>query len=491
MAIGFSPKHVQSFPLDNQDSNNFLVFAIETATKLGWNVSFVSRSGLIAFTKFSFSSWSEEVKVTIEGGIATIKSECAGNQLIDWGKNKKNVVAFIETFEEVNRYLSPEEFNTKLAELHQRFATVEDDILSKPPASMKEKITSLADMFRPTNGYFISPILIDINILLFIVMVVFGVHFIEPENQNLLDWGANFRPLTLSGQWWRLLSSCFLHIGIFHLLLNMYALIYIGVLLEPYLGKVRFLAAYLISGVAASVTSLWWNDLTISAGASGAIFGMYGVFLALLTTNTLDKSARKSLLTSIIIFVAYNIMNGLKPDSGIDNAAHIGGLLSGLVIGYSFVPSLRQEEKKSLTFSTIGALATALLLTSITVYRSIPNDIGEYDKVMNEFFTLEAKALEIYNMPDGTANDELLLQLKDNGIYLWEDCLELLESVEPLDLPEGLKYRNSKLREYCELRKKSYLLIYKAINEQTNYYDMEINSLNLAIEEIINELSQS
>jgi rhomboid protease GluP len=110
-------------------------------------------------------------------------------------------------------------------------------------------------------------------------------------------------------------------------------LLYIGLLLEPYLGKTRFLTAYLISGIAASMTSLWWNDLTISAGASGAIFGMYGVFLALLSTNLLDKSVKKVLFTSIAVFAGYNILNGLKSNSGIDNAAHIGGLISGLIIG--------------------------------------------------------------------------------------------------------------------------------------------------------------
>jgi rhomboid protease GluP len=172
-------------------------------------------------------------------------------------------------------------------------------------------------------------------------MLISGVHILLPENQDLLNWGANFRPMTLEGQWWRLFTACFLHIGILHLLLNMYALLYVGLLLEPYLGKTRFLAAYLISGIAASMTSLWWHDFTISAGASGAIFGMYGVFLALLTTNLLDKSVKKALLTSIAVFVGYNILNGLQPNSGIDNAAHIGGLISGLIIGYAFVPSLR------------------------------------------------------------------------------------------------------------------------------------------------------
>ena len=79
-------------------------------------------------------------------------------------------------------------------------------------------------------------------------MAINGVNIMLPDNGSLLNWGANFRPMTLDGQWWRLLTNCFLHIGIFHLLMNMYALLYIGVLLEPLLGRTRFLSAYLLTG---------------------------------------------------------------------------------------------------------------------------------------------------------------------------------------------------------------------------------------------------
>jgi rhomboid protease GluP len=489
MAFGFSPKHVQDYQLDNLDKEHFLVFAIEAAFKLEWNVSFVSETGFIAYTKFSWSSWSEEVTVKIDNGIANIKSECTGSQLMDWGKNKKNVEALLTKLEEVKSVMTQDEIETKLTELRQGYASKEDDILSKPPSTTKEKITDFFSVFKPTEGYFVSPILININLLVFVIMLISGVHILLPDNQDLLNWGANFRPMTLEGQWWRLFTACFLHIGILHLLLNMYALLYIGLLLEPYLGKTRFLAAYLISGITASMTSLWWHDLTISAGASGAIFGMYGVFLALLTTNLLDKSVKKALLTSIAVFVGYNILNGLKPNSGIDNAAHIGGLLSGLVIGYAFVPSLKQFENKAIKFSTIGALTVVLLISSFTVYKSLPNDIGKYDEKMKEFVSMESMALEVYNLPEGTPNEKILSEIKDRGLYYWNENIKLIDGFKDLDLPLPIREKNTKLKEYCELRIKSYELIYKAIDEDTDKYQNEINEYNQKIETIISELT--
>jgi rhomboid protease GluP len=490
MAFGLFPKHIQDFNLDGLDKEHFLVIATEAAFKLNWNVSFVSDTGFIAYTKFSWSSWGEEVSVKIDNGIANIKSECTGNQFIDWGKNEKNVEILIATIDEVKVSLTQEEIEAKLTERRPCYASKEDDILNKPPSTTKEKITDFFSIFKPTEGYFITPILININILLFIAMLISGVHILLPENQSLLDWGANFRPLTLEGQWWRLLTACFLHIGIMHLLLNMYALLYIGFLLEPYLGKTRFLAAYLISGIAASTTSLWWNDLIISAGASGAIFGMYGVFLALLTTNLFDKSVKKALWISIALFVGYNILNGLKPNSGIDNAAHIGGLLSGLIIGYAFVPSLKRFDNSTIKFSTIGTLAAILLVSSFAIYKTLPNDFGQYDKKMQEFASMESMALEVYSLPEETSNEKILSELKDRGLYYWNENLKLIESLNDLNLPLFIEERNTKLKEYCELRIKSYELIYKAIEEETDQYENEINEYNWKIEAIIAELDE-
>jgi rhomboid protease GluP len=317
-------------------------------------------------------------------------------------------------------------------------------------------------------------------------MVLSGGNLFQPDNDILIKWGANFRPVTLEGEWWRLFTSCFLHIGVFHLLLNMYALLYIGMLLEPRIGSSRFLSAYILTGIAASATSLWWHDLTISAGASGAIFGMYGVFLAMLSTNLIEKSARKALLTSIGIFVFYNLVNGMK--GGIDNAAHIGGLVSGLVIGYVFYPSLKKPEATNLKYSLITLLAVFVLTTSFFVYKKLPNDIGKYDQKMKSFSTMENLALKVYRMPENSSKYAYLTEIKNSGLYFWKENISLLNEVEKYKLPEAIHERNKKLLKYCELRVKSYELLYKAIDEDSEAYKEEIQNYNSQIEAVLNSL---
>lgn len=471
MAFGFSPKHIEEISIETVSPEHFLALAIEAAKALDWKIGFSSFTGFIAYTGFSMSSWSEEVKVTIDGSSATIKSECTGSQLMDWGKNKENTDILVELINQMSTTLSPDEIEQKYEALKPTLIAGTEATLNQAPLASKEKMNGFLSIFKPVPGYFITPILLNLNILIFILMVLSGVGFFLPDNQDMLNWGANFKPMTLDGQWWRLITCCFLHIGVFHLLMNMYALLYIGLLLEPLLGSAKFLAAYLLTGLAASITSLMWHDLTISAGASGAIFGMYGVFLAMLTTNLIEKSARKTMLTSIVVFVGYNLLNGMK--GGIDNAAHIGGLVSGLIIGYAYFPSLKNGASEKLGRVTTAILVVGIVGISAWLYNKTPNDIGEYDKKMPSFYVNEAKALEIFKLKTDLPKEKILFAIKENGIDLWKKNIELLTELDRLKLPAVIYERDKKLLRYCELRIKSYQLVYNKYAEgaEENYND--------------------
>lgn len=485
VSIGFSPKQIDDLPVLDLNKKQLFVLAYEAAKKLNWSIGYLSESGFIAYTNFSLSSLSEEIQVKIEVGNINIKSECTGSQVIDWGKNRKNIDLFISSFNKTREDIDHLTIEEQYTVLSNDFVNAEEDVIN-PPLHKKEKISGLFSLLIPSNGYFITPIIVILNILIFAVMAISGVHMILPSNDSLLLWGANFRPLTAEGEWWRLFTSTFIHIGILHLLMNMYALVYIGVLLEPYLGKARYISAYLIAGISGSVASVLWNDLSISAGASGAIFGMYGVFVALLTTRLIEKSARKPLLISIGVFVLYNLANGLK--DGIDNAAHIGGLISGLITGYSFYPGLQKPEKISKPV-TIGVLVLVFSLASFLIVSNIRSDIGKYDEDMEVFIRLEQKALSVYRLPSTATDEQVLYEIQVNGIKNWEECIKVIDKVETYGLPEVIHTKNARLKEYCQLRIKSYKTIQRAIMEDTDMYDYQINSINLEIEMKLNELT--
>lgn len=486
MAIGFTPKHSEEFILDGLSQSHFIIIALETANYLKWEITHLSESGLLAFTKNGRFSWNGEVKIFVENGVANIHSSSTGGELIDLGRNKKNVAKFLTSFHEIRTKWSPQELEEKFQSIQQELVPAEEDMLKLPPPTRMARFIEFISIFKPVKGYFVTPILINLNLLIFIVMVANGVNFFEPDSESLLRWGANFRPMTLDGEWWRIITSCFLHIGVFHLLMNMYALLYIGVLLEPHLGRSRFLSAYILSGITASMASLWWHAYTISAGASGAIFGMYGLFLAMLTTDFIEKETRKPLLISIGLFVGYNLLFGLK--GGIDNAAHISGLLGGGLIGYLFIPSLTNVEDRRLKFLSIGAIFVFIFIFSFFLFRRIPNDLLVYEEKMHEFASMEAMALEVYELPESAPKEKIIYGLNERGIYYWNENIKLLDGLKKLDLPPVFVSRNNLLREYCDLRKKSYDLIYKGVVEQTDQYDQQILDFNQQIEAKLNEL---
>lgn len=206
--------------------------------------------------------------------------------------------------------------------------------------SNKKEIMEFVEFLKPKEGYFITPILIYINIGIFLIMAFAGFGFISFNAQDLIDWGGNYRPVTTNGQWWRLLTNTLLHGGLMHVLTNMYGLLFVGIFLEPLLGRKKYLIIYLSTGVLASCASLWWYDATVSVGASGAIFGLYGLFLALLLTKVFPADFGKAFLASTLVFIGYNLLMGLA--GGIDNAAHIGGLVSGFIIGLYLYPTLKR-----------------------------------------------------------------------------------------------------------------------------------------------------
>src|SRR6185436_5329015 len=181
MAFGLSPKYIQDLPLGDLTPEQFLVVAIEAAKKLDWNIGYTSETGFIAFTKFSMSSWSEEVKVKMDGNNANLKSECTGSQMADWGKNKKNIENLVAAINELKNSFTPEELSQKYEEMKPSLVSKEQDVLSQPPPTTKEKLTSAFAIVKPTQGYFITPILINLNIAIFILMVISGVNFMLPD----------------------------------------------------------------------------------------------------------------------------------------------------------------------------------------------------------------------------------------------------------------------------------------------------------------------
>jgi rhomboid protease GluP len=401
-------------------------------------------------------------------------------------KDKYEFEACIAAFDELERR------NLTTPELlDQRAALIESAKLKEQQtASDQETIPasrSALDMFRVNASYFFTPLLVFANVGVFIIMVILGVHPMDPSVESLIAWGGNLRGLTLNGELWRLFTSTFLHGGLIHLLFNMFALLQVGSILEPNIGKTRFIVSYIATGIIASISSIVFNDDIVSVGASGAIFGIDGLLLTLLITKRLNipEEARKSFLTSTVVFIGYNLMLGFSK-SGIDNAAHIGGLLSGLLIGFAYYPSLKRSENSN---AVLACITVFVLLAAGLSPQYIKNQVGEYQTVIETFSRNEQQAMWMYREPAASVDkfdEQYKNRLQTEGIDLWNENLRLLNSLT--DMPDYLQQRIDLLKRYCQLR----IETCQAMKEygENNEAQEKVNNAESEIASIIQKLEE-
>ncbi len=235
--------------------------------------------------------------------------------------------------------------------------------------------------------------LIGINLLVYVVMFSHGpvpamIHagsftgvLTAPFSaETLVRFGATASELIQAGQWWRLVTGTFVHVTLLHILLNMWCLWNLGLFGEPLLGRRGLVAVYLLTGTAGMLLSYTWNLLAVQpglvAGASGAVFGIAGILIVLLSNRSLKvpwEELRK-LRQQVILFAGINLVLGMAPNviamgaseqvSGylphIDNSAHLGGFLSGLLLGWplfakmtSGKASYRHRQRVTYTVATL------------------------------------------------------------------------------------------------------------------------------------------
>lgn len=220
---------------------------------------------------------------------------------------------------------------------------------------------------RRRSGWQIAPatyILTGINIAVYLLMVLSGISPVAPKGDQLVHWGANVGLFVLADhQWWRLVTSTFVHSGIIHIATNMWCLYNLGLLGEPLMGAFGVFATYLLTGVAGNLLSVALHpgaisggrvvDLgVLSVGASGAVFGLAGVLIPLLGSKLLPVNPVEvaRLRRSVIYFAVLNFVidfgvNSFHTAVRIDNMAHLGGFVSGLLLGVLLVPKLGSDRK--------------------------------------------------------------------------------------------------------------------------------------------------
>ena len=217
---------------------------------------------------------------------------------------------------------------------------------------------------RPRRSWASAPatyLLVAINCAVFLAMVASRVSFLSPSPEDLMRFGAdNAGAVLIGGEWWRIVTAMFVHVGIIHLATNMWCLWNLGLLAEPLLGSLGVFAVYILTGAAGNLLSTLYNwvkfhnsgAFSVGAGASGAVFGIAGALIVLLKSERLPVPPLElsKLRKSVIYFAAINLVIGFAtmiPGSivRIDNRAHLGGCACGFLFAAPLVPRIGSPKE--------------------------------------------------------------------------------------------------------------------------------------------------
>ncbi|MCM3396764.1 MULTISPECIES: rhomboid family intramembrane serine protease [Oceanobacillus] len=370
---------------------------------------------------------------------------------------------------------SIEEFDRLQTDLDVQLRTIpenvdeeqqEQDIQNKKrylTGVLENKHKEVEKVFSFGKPYF-TYLLIAINLVLFILLELNGG---STSINTLIEMGAKYNPSIIEGEWWRIASSMFLHIGYLHLLMNMLAIYYLGTATERIFGRTRFLFIYFLAGIGGGLASFAFTT-NVSAGASGAIFGLFG---ALLFFGIIYKRIFfQTMGSNILIILLINIVLGFSVEQ-IDMGAHIGGLLAGFLAS----AMMHLPNKKNVRTQLIGFIAYVMLITGLVIFGLNSNMNNQSNYLMqieqllldNQFEEVVEVATEALDL-EGDMQGPILFQRS----YAYIELNELNLAVEDLEqsilhepvLPEAyynlalLYDSNGQIEEAKEMITKAYEL---------------------------------
>ena len=336
-------------------------------------------------------------------------------------------------------------------------------IFASQPATINPVAEFYARLHAITPEVFVAKIVVALNVAVYLAMVVKGVSPLAPTIDNLIQWGANFGPMTITaGEWWRLLTAMFLHVGIIHIAFNMFVLWQAGPFVERLIGNAGFVTVYLVSGLAGSLLSVAWHPYVVSAGASGAIFGVYGALLGFMAMrrDSIPTAVLSPLTKNALLFVGYNVVYGFLR-TGTDVAAHMGGLAGGFLCGLCLsVPLTIDPPPQRGVRNAALALGAAVILAGVAV--KLPHPV-DFRADLQDFTQVERRAITAYNddlqraRTQHLGDEQLADLIQKNVLPGWSAERDKLAQLK--GLPPATERLAGELVEYMNERQKAWSLL--------------------------------
>ena len=350
-------------------------------------------------------------------------------------------------------------------------------------------------LFSRVEGAVVTRALVVANALIFALLALLCMNPMQIPSDLLIRMGGNFAPLVQKDEPWRLFTALFLHGGLLHVGLNMWALHQAGQVVERLYGRAGFAVLYLVAGLLGNLASLWWKPGPVSVGASGAIFGVYGALLAylVLQRGSVPNEIFREMRAGTLGFIGYSLFAGFSIP-GIDNAAHLGGLLCGLVMGAALAqPVVAPEPVSWRSPRALGGVALSIALGA-GLWWSAPQSVrrfevdSAYTQALQRFSVDEQEllreqaalleALRQKRLSDSAALDKLEHDL----IPRWERAITQLGWRQ---VPAGQEMQRDELVHYAQTRRDALQAMVQGFETRQPLWFERSRSLQLQADNIL------
>lgn len=350
-------------------------------------------------------------------------------------------------------------------------------------------------LFSRVEGAVVTRALVVANALIFALLALLCMNPMQIPSDLLIRMGGNFAPLVQKDEPWRLFTALFLHGGLLHVGLNMWALHQAGQVVERLYGRTGFAVLYVVAGLLGNLASLWWKPGPVSVGASGAIFGVYGALLSylMLQRGSVPNEIFREMRAGTLGFIGYSLFAGFSIP-GIDNAAHLGGLLGGLVMGAALAQPV--VAPRPVSWGSPRALGGVVLSVALAagLWWSAPQSVrrfevdSAYTQALQRFSMDEQEllreqaalleALRQKRLSDAAALDKLEHDL----IPRWERAITQLGWRQ---VPAGQEMQRDELVHYAQTRRDALQAMVQGFETRQPLWFERSRSLQLQADNIL------
>ena len=467
-----------------------LVLAADTCRQLNWMTTSISHGQLNAFTHNPSLSWACLIEIQIQSDKLEITCSGVSPAGFTWGREKKYLDQFLVTYSKLKRQASIGSLESRYTELVKEKPLAQETLTSHSETLLesfspdeKTEVRPITKIIKAPSPGFLNVFFLQYRATPWIMIILLaiptllwaeGLRF-YPFSNELMNMGASNQLMTMNNEWWRLFSSLFIPSDPWQWALNLVAIVFAGMILEPSIGVVRMLLVMITAGTSTSMMGLVLYSDRVFCGITPFAVGLWGAVLVLrFTTDAVAIQALRTGLPSLLVacLIQIRFMDYISASPSMVATGFIAGVITMLLM----LPSVKNNEDVTLQMATPPLILVFYAILLWMIWFSLPKDLIRYREIHNEIGANHQLAEEAYRKANRSTGRQKMILMKGEVIRNWNKNIRLVNESRKLNLPDSLLEKNNWLLQLYILK--------------SNRTRLEINQIEKGVENFENKIKR-